>query len=70
MENDRLIRILFKGVILVLFPLLLVGSLFFADFLQRILRRSLKKKGRDEVIRLLSYKGLFGIFDLLERKVQ
>jgi len=43
-------------------------ALLFSQFFERVLRRVLVEKGRDDVIRLLSYKGLFGIFDLIERR--
>jgi Mg2+/citrate symporter len=67
-NRDKMIKILFKTLILVLFPLLFFGALLFSDVMQKILRRALKAKGRDQVIRLLSYKGLIGIFDLIERR--
>jgi len=68
MKNDRMILFLFKALILILFPLLFFGAWLFSYFLESILRRALKEKGRDKVIRVISYKGLFGIFDLIERK--
>ncbi len=65
MKNDKVIKFLFKGLILVFIIPLILGARLFSIYLQRILRRALEKRGRDEVIRLLSYKGLFGIFELI-----
>ncbi|MDD1778659.1 MAG: hypothetical protein LUQ65_10875, partial [Candidatus Helarchaeota archaeon] len=68
MNQDKIVSLLFRTLILVLFPLLYLGAVLFSDFIQKLLRRALKEKGRDEVMRLLSYKGLVGVFDLIERR--
>ena len=68
MNSDKLIRGLFKALLVIFVIPLLLGAIAVSDFLQKILRKALKEKGRDEVIRLLSYKGLFGLFDLIERR--
>ncbi|MFX1297081.1 MAG: hypothetical protein ACFFD2_19790, partial [Promethearchaeota archaeon] len=70
MKHDKLIKILFKTLILFLILPILFGTLLFSIFFKNVLRRALKEKGRDDVIRLLSYKGLFGVFDLIERRRQ
>ncbi len=68
MNPDKIVKLLFRTLILVFFPLLYFGALLFSEFIDKLLRRALKEKGRDEVMRLLSYKGLIGIFDLIERR--
>lgn len=68
MKDDKMMKILFKTLILFLILPLLFGAVFFSKFFQGVLRRALKEKERDDVIRLLSYKGLFGIFDLIEKR--
>ena len=68
MKSDKLIRIAFKSLIACLFLPILFGAFFFSGLFEKILRRGLREKGRDEVIRLISYKGLFGIFDLIGRR--
>ena len=68
MADDRAVRILFKITLLAYIPLILIGGLALADLFQRILKRAVKKKGRETVERILVYKGLLGIIDLVERK--
>lgn len=69
MNDGKLIKLLIKSVILTFFLPLICGAAAFSHLLHRILRKALKEKGRDEVIRLLSYKGIFGIFALISRKI-
>ncbi|MHA1278126.1 MAG: hypothetical protein ACTSQI_14330 [Candidatus Helarchaeota archaeon] len=65
MKNDKMLKVGFKGLILIFIIPLILGASLFSLYLQRILRQMLEKKGHDTVIRLLSYKGLFGIFELM-----
>lgn len=68
MKGDKLIRGVIRALVLIFSIPLLLGAIAISDFIQKLLRKALREKGRDEVIRLLSYKGLFGIFDLIERR--
>jgi peptidoglycan/LPS O-acetylase OafA/YrhL len=68
MNQDKIVKLLFRTLILVLFPLVYLGAVLLSEFIEKLLRRALKEKGRDTVMRLLSYKGLIGIFELIERR--
>ncbi|MFX0099878.1 MAG: hypothetical protein ACFFCS_09855 [Candidatus Hodarchaeota archaeon] len=69
MEKDDIwIRILFKLLIALLFIPIMFGVTWFSYLFEKILRRALKTRNREDVWRLLSYKGLFGAFELIERK--
>ncbi|MHA1267163.1 MAG: hypothetical protein ACTSRS_18125 [Candidatus Helarchaeota archaeon] len=70
MSKYKPIKLLFKLLVLVYFLPLLFGAFAFSHLFQRLLRNALREKGRDEIIRLLSYKGAFGIFDLLGRRLE
>ena len=68
MDRDRSVRILLKITLLAFIPLFLIGGLALAELFQRILKRAVKEKGRETAERILVYKGLLGIWDLIERK--
>lgn len=68
MTSDELLRLLLKVFILVFFPVILFSALFFSYYFERALRVALKKTGRDNLIRLVGYKGFIGIFELMGAK--
>ncbi len=68
MEREELLRLFLKSFILVYFPIILFSALFFSYYFEKALRVALKKTGRDNLIRLVGYRGFIGIFDLMGAK--
>ncbi len=68
LKIDELLRYLLKTFIIVYFPIILIATLLFSYYFERVLRVALKKAGRDKLVRLVGYRGFIGIFDLMGEK--
>lgn len=65
MSNIKYIKFLWRNLILILIiPLILLASLFSYQF-QKVLRKTLDEEDVESIIRMLSLKGLSGIFELM-----
>ena len=65
MTIDDLLRYLLKAFMMVFFPMLIFLAVFFSYFFERGLRRALRDTGRENIVRLVGYKGFLGIFDVM-----
>ncbi len=65
MTTDDLLRYLLKAFMMVYLPMLIFLAAFFSYFFERGLRRALRDTGRENIVRLVGYKGFLGIFDVM-----
>ena len=68
MVREKPLRVWFKAYLIVYLIPLLFGALLFSQLFDIALRRTLEERGRDKIVRLVGYKGIAGIFDVLKKK--
>ncbi len=63
-KNEKGLYFLIRMVVLIFIVPILIGSVMFTRVFARVLRKTLRARGLNEVQRILNWKGIAGIFEL------